>query len=146
MFVPQFEALSEWLTHSIPRSFLVGSLSAYAVGLADALWLCPGRTVRFFFASFSLVDHVRNIAPLAPCLRWRYQSFACGSSCGGASPRALGSIGALGVSGGSTSIAFHWTWSVSANLLYAPWSSGRCFMLFLRDVPHVSWRSFCQFH
>ena len=35
--VPQFEATSESLTHSIPRSFLVGSLSAYAVGLADAL-------------------------------------------------------------------------------------------------------------
>ena len=41
-FVPQFGALSESLTHSIPRSFLVESLSAYAVGLSVALWLCPG--------------------------------------------------------------------------------------------------------
>ena len=40
-FVPQLGALSESLTHSIPRSFLVVSLSAYAVGFADALWLCP---------------------------------------------------------------------------------------------------------
>ena len=68
-FVPQFEAQSESLTHSIPRSFLVESLSAYAVGLADALWLCPERAIRFFFASVSFVDPVRNIAPLAPCLR-----------------------------------------------------------------------------
>ena len=37
-------------------------------------------------------------------------SFASGSSCGGASPHALGSIGALGVSGGSTYIALHRTW------------------------------------
>ena len=133
------------LTHSIPRSFLVGSFSAFAVGLADALWLCPGRTICFFFASFSLVDHVRNIAPLVPFLRWRYQSFANGSYCVGASPHVLGSVRALGVRGGSTSIAFHLTWSVSPNLPYAPWSSGRCFMLFLRYVPHVSWRSICQF-
>ena len=57
-FVLQSEALSESLTHSIPRSFLVVSLSAYAVCLADALWLCPERTLRLFFASVSLVDPV----------------------------------------------------------------------------------------
>ena len=45
-FVPQFEAPSESLTHSIPRSFLVESLSTCAVGLADALWLCPERALR----------------------------------------------------------------------------------------------------
>ena len=37
VFVPQLEALSESLTHSIPRSFLVVALSASAVGFADAL-------------------------------------------------------------------------------------------------------------
>ena len=52
-FVPQFEAQSESLTHSIPGSFLVESLSAYAVGLADALLLCPERAIRLFFASVS---------------------------------------------------------------------------------------------
>ena len=36
-FVPQLGALSESLVHAIPRSFLVVSLSAYAVGFADAL-------------------------------------------------------------------------------------------------------------
>ena len=41
-FVSQFGALSESLTYSIPRSFLVESLSAYAGGLSVALWLCPG--------------------------------------------------------------------------------------------------------
>ena len=47
----------------------------------------------------------------------------------GASPRALGSVGTHGVSGGSTFIALHRTWSVSAVLTYAPWGSGRCFLL-----------------
>ena len=55
----------------------------------------------------------------------------------GASPHALGSVGAHGVRGGSTYIAFHQSWSVSAILTYATWSSGRCLLLFLRDVPHV---------
>ena len=134
--VPQFEAPSESLTHSIPRSFLVESLSASAVGLTDTLWLCPERALRLFFASVSFVDPVRNVAPLVQCLCLRYQSFASGS-CGGASPHALGSVGTLGVSGGSTYIALHRTWSVSAILPYARWSSGRCFILFLRGVTQV---------
>ena len=62
-FVPLLKALSESLTHSIPRSFLVVSLSAYAVALADALWLCPERALRLFFASVSLVDLVA-LSPL----------------------------------------------------------------------------------
>ena len=64
-FVPQLEALSESLTHSIPRSFLVVALSASAVGFADALWLCPERALRLFFA---LVDPVA----LSPLLRRVY--------------------------------------------------------------------------
>ena len=46
-----------------------------------------------------------------------------------ASPHALGSVGAHGVRGGSTYIALHRTWSVYAVLTYAPWGSGRCFLL-----------------
>ena len=63
-FVLQSVALSESLTHSIPCSFLVVSLSAYVVGLADALWLCPERALRLFFASVSLVDPVA-LSPLS---------------------------------------------------------------------------------
>ena len=57
-FVSLLEALSESLTHSIPRSFLVVALSTSAVGFADALWLCPVRALRRFFASVSLFDPV----------------------------------------------------------------------------------------
>ena len=63
-FVPQLGALSESLTHSIPRSLLVVALSASAVGFADALWLCPERALRLFFASVSLVDPVA-LSPLS---------------------------------------------------------------------------------
>ena len=62
-FVPLLEALSESLTHSIPCSFLVVALSASAVGFADALWLCPERALRRFFASVSLFDPVA-LSPL----------------------------------------------------------------------------------
>ena len=62
-FVPLLEALSESLTHSIPHSFLVVALSASAVGFADALWLCPERALRRFFASVSLFDPVA-LSPL----------------------------------------------------------------------------------
>ena len=47
----------------------------------------------------------------------------------GASPHALGSVGAQGIHGGSTYIALHRTWSVSAVLTYATWGSGRCLIL-----------------
>ena len=62
-FVPLLEALSESLTHSIPRSFLVVALSASAVGFADALWLCPERALRRLFASVSLLAPVA-LSPL----------------------------------------------------------------------------------
>ena len=62
-FVPQLEALSESLSRSIPRSFLVVALSASAVGFADALWLCPERALSRFFASVSLIDPV-TLSPL----------------------------------------------------------------------------------
>ena len=95
-FVPLLEALLESLTHSFPRSFLVVTLSASAVGFADALWLCPERALRFLFASVSL------LAPgaLSPLL---HRVFPDGFRhrctfrfCGGASPLVLGPVGTLG--------------------------------------------------
>ena len=100
-------------------------------------WWSPCLLLRWAFLSLSFVDPVRNVAPLAPCLSWQYQSFACSCCCGGASPHVLGSVWAYGVRGGSTFIALHRAWSVSAILPCATWSSGWRFILFLRDVPHV---------
>ena len=43
----------------------MGSLYAYAVGLADAVWLCPERALRLFFASVLFVDPVRTLRAVA---------------------------------------------------------------------------------
>ena len=66
-FVPQLEALSESLTHSIPRSFLVVALSASAVDFVDALWLCPERALSRFCVGL-VVRSCRIVTSLAPCL------------------------------------------------------------------------------
>ena len=47
-YVPEFVAKSESLTRSIPRSFLVRSLSDFAAGLDDDLLLCPVRALRIY--------------------------------------------------------------------------------------------------
>ena len=57
-YVPQFVAKSESLTRSIPRSFLVKSLSDFAAGLDDDLLLCPVRALRIY------LDRTRSVAPV----------------------------------------------------------------------------------
>ena len=143
-FVPQLEALSESLTHSIPRSFLVVALSASAVGFADALRLCPEHTLSHFFASVSLIDPVA----LSPLLR---RVFADGFRhwcvfrlCGGTSPHAFGSVGALGVlrwlhlyrlTPDRVGLRLFTVWL---------WSSGRCFIFSCAAFRTYTWQSFCQ--
>ena len=95
-FVPQLEALSESLTHSIPRSFLVVALSASVVGFADALWLCPERALFRFFASVSLIDPVALSPLLHRIFADGFRHWCVFRLCGGASPHAFGSVGALG--------------------------------------------------
>ena len=88
-FVPQLEALSESLTHSIPRSFLVVALSASAVGFADALWLCPERALSRFFASVSLIDPVALSPLLHRVFADGFRHWCAFRLCGGASPHAF---------------------------------------------------------
>ena len=136
-FVPQLEALSESLTHSIPRSFLVVALSASAVGFADALWLCSERALRLFFVSVSLVDPV-SLSPLSRSVYADgFRHWCAFRSCGGASPHALGSVGALG------ELRWLHLYRLTLDLVgrrqfaVCRWSSGRCFIFLLRYVPHV---------
>ena len=81
-FVPLLEALSESLTHSIPRSFLV-------VGFADALWLCPERALRRLFASVSWLAPVVLSPLLHRVFPDGFRLWCAFSFCGGASPLAL---------------------------------------------------------
>ena len=145
VFVPLLEALSESLTHSIPRFFLVVALSASAVGFADALWLCPERALRRFFASVSLVDPVA----LSPLLHRvfvdgvRHRCAFC--FCGGASPHAFGSIGALGELRWLHLYRFTPDLVGLRKFAVCHWSSGRCFIFNCATFRAYSWRSFCQF-
>ena len=95
-FVPLLEALSESLTHSIPRSLLVVALSASAVGFADALWLCPERALRRFFASVSLLDPVALSQLLHRVFLDGLRHWCAFRFCGGASLLMFGPVGALG--------------------------------------------------
>ena len=100
------------VAHSTPRSFLVVALSASAVGFANALLLCPERALRRFFA----VDPVA-LSPLLPhVFADGFRHWCAFRFCGGASPLAFGPVGPLGSCGGSTYIALHRAWLVSAIL------------------------------
>ena len=88
-FVPLLEALSESLTHSIPRSFLVVALSASVVVFADALWLCPERALRRFFASISLLAPVALSPLLHRVFPDGFRHWCAFRFCGGASPLVL---------------------------------------------------------
>ena len=95
-FVPQLEALSESLTRSIPRSFLVVALSASAVSFADTLWLCPERALSSFFASVSLIGPVALSPLLHRVFADGFRLWCAFCFCGRASPQVFGSVGALG--------------------------------------------------
>ena len=143
-YVPQFVAKSESLTRSIPRSFLVKSLSDFAAGLDEDLLLCPVRALRFY------LDRTRPIAPVRHRLfvSPRRPSRAMSKNAvsfflreviheAGASRPEVGSVRAHEIRGVSTSVAFHRNWSVSAVLESATWSSSSVFSSFyLRDIQH----------
>ena len=57
-YIPQFVAKSESLTRSIPRSFLVKSMSDFAAGLDADLLLRPVRALRFY------LDRIHSLSPL----------------------------------------------------------------------------------
>ena len=143
-YIPQFVAKSESLTHPIPRSFLVKSLSDFAAGLDADLLLCPVRALRFY------LDRTHSLSPLRHCLfvSPRRPSHAMSKNAvsfflrevihdAGASRPEVGSVRAHEVRSVSTSVAFHRNWSVSSVLESATWSSSSVFSSFyLRDIQH----------
>ena len=136
-FVPLLGALSESLTLSIPRSFLVVALSASAVGFADALWLCPERAFRRFFASVSLIDPVALSSLLHRVFADGFRHWCAFRFCGGASPCAFGSVGAIG------ELRWLHLYRLTLDLVglrqicHVPLELRSVFHIFLRDVRHV---------
>ena len=143
-YVPQFVAKSKSLTHSIPRSFLVKSLSDFATGLDDDLSLCPVRALRIYLDRTSTLAPLRHrlfVSPRRPTrtLSKNAISFFLRDiiTAAGASRSEVGRVRAHDVRSVSTSVAFHCNWSVSAVLESATWSSSTVFSSFyLRDVQH----------
>ena len=113
-YVPQFVAKSESLTHSIPRFFLVKSLSDFAAGLDDYLLLCPVRTLRVYLDRTRPPAPVRHrllVSPRRPsrALSMNAVSFFLRdviTASRAARPEA-GSVRAHDIRGVSTSVAFH---------------------------------------
>ena len=71
--IPQFVAKSESVTRSIPRSFLVKSLSDFAAGLDADLLLYPVRAFRIYLdrtRSLSPLRHRLFVSPRRPSLRY----------------------------------------------------------------------------
>ena len=143
-YVPQFVAKSESLTRSIPRSFLVKSLSDFAAGLDDGLLLCPVWALRIYLDRLSSLSPLRHRLfvslrrPTRPLSKNTVSFFLRDViSSAGASRPEVGRIRAHDIRGVSTSVTFHRNWSVSAVLEFATCSSSSVFSSFyLRDLQH----------
>ena len=137
-YIPQFVAKSESLTRSIPRSFLVKSLSDFAAYLDDDLLLCPVRALRIYLdrtRSLSPLRHRLFVSPHRPsrAMSKNAVSFFLRKviHAAGASRPEVGSVRAHEIRSVSTSVAFHRNWSVSSVLESATWSSSSVFSSFL---------------
>ena len=137
-YIPQFVAKSESLTRSIPRSFLVKSLSDFAAGLDDGLLVCPMRALRFYLdrtKSLSPLRHRLFVSPHRPtrAMSKNAVSFFLREviHAAGASRPEVGSVRAHEVRSVSTSVAFHRNWSVSSVLESATGAPVRCFPNFI---------------
>ena len=149
-YVPQFVAKLESLTRSIPRSFLVKSLSDFAAGLDDDLLLCPVWALRIYLDRLSSLSPLRHCLFLSPRRPTRPLSKNAVSfflrdviSSAGASRSEVGRIRAHDIRGVSTSVAFHRNWSVSAVLESATWELQFCVFLiiFTRPSTRIRWPS-----
>ena len=143
-YVPEFVAKSESLSRSIPRSFLVKSLSDFAAGLDDDLLLCPVRALRIYLDwTLSLAPSWRRlfVSPSCPthAMSKNAVSFFLREVIHGAeaSRPEVGTVRTHDIRGVSTSVAFHRNWSVSAVLDAATWSFSSVFTSFyLRDLQY----------
>ena len=131
-YVPEFMAKAESLSRSIPRYFLVKSLSDFAAGLDDDLLLCPVRALRIYLdRTLSLAPSRRRlfVSPSCPtrAMSKNAVSFFLREVIHGAE---VGTVHAHDIRGVSTSVAFHRNWSVSAVLDAATWSSSSVFTSF----------------
>ena len=142
-YVPEFVAKSESLSRSIPRSFLVKSLSDFAEGLDVDLLLCPVRALRVSLdRTLSLAPSRRRlfVSPSSPtrAMSKNAVSFLLRVVIPVAAASRPEWVRSMPMTRGvSASVAFHCNWSVSAVLDAATWSSSSVFTSFyLRALQH----------
>ena len=113
-YVPELVAKTESFSNSLPCSFLVKSLSDFAVGMEEDLLLCPVRALRIYLQqtdSFSPRPRRLFVSP-----RWPFHSLSKNAvsfflrevihEAHEARPE-VGSVRAHSIRGVSTSTAFH---------------------------------------
>ena len=133
-FVPQLEALSELLTHSIlaPSWWCPGPLMLWALLTLSGYVLSVPSTFSLRRSRWSIPSHYR---PSRAVSLLTVSVFGGRSLLRRVSPHQLGSIGALG------DLRWLHIYRRTPDLVslrhfaVGRWSSGRCFILFLRDVP-----------
>ena len=106
---------------------------------------CPERALRRFFVSVSLVDRVTLSPLLHRVFADGFRHWYAFRFCGGASPHAFGSVGALGELRWLHLYRFTPDLVSLRQFAVCHWSSGRCFMFSCVSFRTYSWRSFCQF-
>ena len=117
-YVPGFVAKSESISNSLPRSFLVASLSDFAAGLDDELLLFPVCALRiyseqdypFFFSSSSSSFSVPREAFSGFVEECHFFLPTGGIHGTGAARLEVGSVVSHSIRGISTSVAFHKNW------------------------------------
>ena len=136
-YIPQFVAKSESLTRSIPRSFLVKSLSDFAAGLDADLLLCPVRALCFYLDRTNSLSPLRHLLFVSPRRPSRAMSKNAVSfflreviHSAGVSRPEVGSVRAHEVRSVSTSVAFHRTGRFPQCLSPPLGAPVRCFHLF----------------
>ena len=141
VFVPLLETLSESLTHSIPRSFLVVALSASVVGFADALWLCPERALRCFLC-IGIIVRSRSIVapPLHRVFTDGFRHWCAFRFCGGGGGG--GGVWSRRDPWGGGGLWWLHLYRLTPDLIglrhfaVCHWSSGRCFLFYCATIPH----------
>ena len=150
-YVPEFVAKSESLSRSIPRSFLVKSLSDSAAGLDVDLLLCPVRALRIYLdRTLSLAPSRRHlfVSPSCPTRAMSKNAVSfllCAVIHGAAASRpVVGSVRAHDFRGVSTSVVFTVTGQSPRYLTRPPGAPVRFFHLFTCVPFSMSFRVFAH--
>ena len=132
-YLPEFVAKTELERNSLPRSFLVKSLSEFVGDLLEERLLCPVRAVRAYLnATSSLTPRPQSffVLPCCPSRSLSKNLRQVISDAGAIWYKSAGLLRAHSVRGVVTSAAFLCNWSVFKVLEAGTWGSNPVFASF----------------